>query len=133
MLNLVTELIANGTAIDGIGFESEYEDSAVSNYRLTIFLLEGHFIVGEVPTTIAQSMEQFTALGLEVAVTELDIRMQLPETVALLEQQKADYQTVITACMSVEGCVGVTLWDYTDLYSWVPSTFCKYTLFHDNH
>ena len=33
---------------------------------------------------------------------------------ALLEQQKADYETMITACMMVEKCVGMTLWDYTD-------------------
>jgi endo-1,4-beta-xylanase len=70
-------------------------------------------------------MEAFTALGVEIAITELDIRMQLPETAALLEQQKSDYQTVISACKAVSGCIGVTIWDYTDLYSWVPSTFCK--------
>jgi endo-1,4-beta-xylanase len=72
-------------------------------------------------------MKQFTALGIEVAITELDIRMTLPETAALLEQQKTDYNTVISACNSVTGCIGVTIWDYTDLYSWVPSTFCEST------
>ncbi len=76
--------------------------------------LEGHFIVGEVPTTIQQNMEAITALGVEVAITELDIRMTLPSTDALLAQQKADYNTVISACNAVAGCIGVTLWDYTD-------------------
>jgi len=104
MLNLVKTLKANGTPIHGIGFES-------------------HFIVGEVPTTIQATMEAFVALGVEVAVTELDIRMTLPETAALLAQQKKDYQTVVSACNAVPGCVGVTIWDYTDMYSWIPSTF----------
>ena len=49
-----------------------------------------------------------------MAITELDIRMTLPETDALLEQQKTDYQTVISACNAVPGCIGVTIWDYTD-------------------
>ncbi len=70
-----------------------------------------------------QNMEAFTALGIEVAITELDIRMTLPSTAALLAQQETDYNTVISSCMAVAGCVGVTIWDFTDEYSWVPSTF----------
>ncbi|KAI0671874.1 glycoside hydrolase superfamily [Trametes maxima] len=104
MLNLVKQLQADGVPIDGVGFQS-------------------HFIVGEIPGTFQQTLEQFTALGLEVAITELDIRMTLPATAALLSQQQKDYQTVAQACMNVKGCVGITIWDWTDKYSWVPSTF----------
>lgn len=104
MLNLVQELQSQGTPIDGVGFQC-------------------HFIVGEVPTGFQQNLETFTALGIEVAITELDIRMTLPSTPELLQQQKEDYDTVISACQAVEGCIGVTIWDYTDKYSWVPSTF----------
>ncbi|OBZ66604.1 Endo-1,4-beta-xylanase A [Grifola frondosa] len=104
MKNLVTSLKSQGVPIDGVGFES-------------------HFIVGEVPSTLQQNMEEFIALGIEVAITELDVRMTLPETAALLEQQKNDYQTVITACQAVEGCVGITIWDFTDKFSWVPGAF----------
>ncbi|KDQ57131.1 glycoside hydrolase family 10 protein [Jaapia argillacea MUCL 33604] len=104
MVNLVKSLQAAGVPIDGIG-------------------IQGHLIVGEVPSTFQSTLSQFTALGVEVAITELDIRMTLPSTPALLAQQKTDYQTVIAACKAVAGCVGVTIWDYTDKYSWVPSTF----------
>jgi endo-1,4-beta-xylanase len=98
MLNLVKSLKVEGVPIDGIG-------------------LQAHLIVGEVPSTIQANMEQFTALGIEIAITELDIRMTLPATPALLEQQKQDYQTVISACKAVPGCIGVTIWDYTDKVS----------------
>ncbi|OCH87108.1 endo-1,4-beta-xylanase A precursor [Obba rivulosa] len=104
MLNLVKQLKSAGVPVDGVG-------------------LQCHFIVGEVPTSLQSVMQQFTALGVEVAITELDIRMTLPETQALLTQQQKDYQSVVAACMAVEGCVGITVWDYTDKYSWVPSTF----------
>ncbi|KII85154.1 glycoside hydrolase family 10 protein [Plicaturopsis crispa FD-325 SS-3] len=104
MLNLVKSLKAAGTPLDGIG-------------------LQCHFIVGEVPTGLQASLEAFTALGVEVALTEVDIRMTLPSTPALLAQQQKDYQSVVAACKAVSGCVGVTIWDYTDKYSWVPSTF----------
>jgi len=60
------------------------------------------------------NLEAFTALGVEVAVTELDIRMTLPVTDALLAQQKTDYQTTTAACLAVKNCIGVTVWDFDD-------------------
>ena len=51
---------------------------------------------------------------LQVAITELDIRMTLPATEELLAQQATDYQNVVAACNAVPGCVGVTIWDFTD-------------------
>ncbi|THG99994.1 hypothetical protein EW026_g2455 [Hermanssonia centrifuga] len=85
--NLVKSLKSSGAPIDGVG-------------------LQAHFIVGEVPSqaSLQQNMEAFTALGVEVAITELDIRMTLPSTTALLTQQEKDYQTVIAACAAVQGC-----------------------------
>ena len=53
-------------------------------------------------------------LGVDIAITELDIRMELPVTPEKLEQQKKDYETVIAACKAVKRCIGVTIWDYTD-------------------
>lgn len=106
MQNLVKSLKASGTPIDGIGLQS-------------------HFIVGEVPSeaVLIQNMEAFTALGVEVAITELDIRMTLPSTPALLAQQKTDYDTVVSACIAVARCVGITIWDFTDKFSFVPGAF----------
>ena len=95
MKNLIRSLKSQGVPIDGVGLQS-------------------HFIVGQVPTTLVQNMQEFAALGVEVAITELDVRMTLPETAALLEQQKKDFQTVVSACQAVPQCVGITLWDFTD-------------------
>lgn len=104
MANLVRSLKDQGVPIDGIG-------------------VQAHLIVGAVPSTLRQNLQNFANLGVEVAITELDIRMTLPATQALLAQQQRDYQTVIAACKAVSACVGVTVWDYTDKYSWVPGTF----------
>lgn len=104
MFNLVSSLLDAGVPIDGIG-------------------IQAHLIVGSVPTTLQENWEAFTSLGVEIAITELDIRMTLPATESLYEQQKADYEAVISACNAVPGCIGVTIWDWTDKYSWVSSTF----------
>jgi endo-1,4-beta-xylanase len=61
-------------------------------------------------------MEMYTSLGVEVAVTELDIRMELPPTPEKLTQQSSDFASVVAACHRVEGCVGVTVWDFADKY-----------------
>ncbi|KAI5886006.1 glycoside hydrolase family 10 protein [Schizophyllum commune H4-8] len=107
LYTFVTSLLNAFVPIDGIG-------------------MQAHLIVGSVPTTIQENIARFTALGLEVALTELDIRMPVPAAETDLEQQKADYESVVGACAAVDGCVGVTVWDYTDKYSWVPSVFDGY-------
>lgn len=104
--NLVKELKGRGIQIDGVGLES-------------------HFIAGETPSQAAQTenMQAFTALGVDVVVTELDVRVALPPTAASEAQQVADYYSTVAACVAVKGCVGITVWDFVDTYSWVPSTF----------
>jgi endo-1,4-beta-xylanase len=104
---IVSSLKARGIKIDGVG-------------------LQGHFIVGETPGLSAQisNLESFTALGVEVAYTELDVRFtSLPPTAAGLVQQGTDYVNTVLACVETTNCVGVTIWDFTDLYSWIPATF----------
>jgi endo-1,4-beta-xylanase len=99
-LNIVKTLKAAGIKIDGVGFQS-------------------HFIVGSTPSIASQiaNLQSFTELGVEVAITELDIRMKLPSTPASLEQQSIDYQNTVSACLAVEGCVGITVWDFDDKVS----------------
>jgi endo-1,4-beta-xylanase len=68
-------------------------------------------------------MNAFTALGVDVAITELDIRANTPISSANAAQQVLDYASTIKACASVARCVGVTIWDFTDKYSWIPGVF----------
>ena len=118
---LVANLTAQGINIDGVGLQS-------------------HFIVGSTPNEASQAsnMASFTALknangvNIEVAITELDVRtadtgsISCPSasvTVAVQNQQVKDYFNSVNACALTAGCVGVTVWDFDDTYSWIPSTF----------
>jgi len=117
MYSLVSSLKAQGVPIDGVGFES-------------------HFILGQVPSTMKANMARFTALGVNVAVTELDDRIQLPATAANLQQQAADYATVVSDCLGVSGCVGVSQWGVGDADSWIPGFFSGYgaaTMYDQNY
>ena len=104
MFSLVSSLKQQGVPIDGVGFES-------------------HLILGQVPSSMQANMARFAALGLDVAITELDIRMNTPSTATTLAQQANDYQTVVNDCLAVSRCVGITTWGVTDKYSWIPGTF----------
>ncbi|WP_238431863.1 endo-1,4-beta-xylanase [Streptomyces cavernae] len=70
--------------------------------------------------------KRFSDLGLEVSITELDVRVQLPASAAELRQQSADHKTASENCLGVPHCAGVTVWGLTDKHSWIPGTFNGY-------
>ncbi|MGA5019855.1 endo-1,4-beta-xylanase [Streptomyces griseoincarnatus] len=92
------------------------------------FSVQGHLSTRYgFPGDLADNLHRFDALGLETAVTELDVRMDVPEgslpTPAQEKQQAEYYQRVLEACLDVEGCNSFTIWGFTDKYSWVPVFF----------
>ncbi|MFJ4522522.1 endo-1,4-beta-xylanase [Streptomyces sp. NPDC088810] len=107
LYNLVRSLKQQGVPIDGVG-------------------LQAHLILGQVPSTLQQNIQRFADLGVDVAITELDVRMQLPADSAELAQQAADFKSVVAACAAVTRCVNITVWGFTDSDSWVPGTFPGY-------
>ncbi|GAB2844842.1 endo-1,4-beta-xylanase [Actinoallomurus bryophytorum] len=107
MYSLAQSLLSQGVPLNGIGLES-------------------HFIVGQVPSSLQANMQRFVALGLDVAVTELDDRIQLPASSSALQQQATDYGNVVKACLAVSRCVGVSQWGVDDGHSWIGGTFPGY-------
>lgn len=102
--NLVRDFKSRGVPIDCVGFQS-------------------HLIIGQVPSTMQQNLQRFADLGVDVRITELDIRMQMPADSSKLATQAADYKKVFQICNAVTRCQGVTIWGITDKYSWVPGVF----------
>jgi endo-1,4-beta-xylanase len=54
-------------------------------------------------------------LGLEVAITELDIRMTLPATDALLKTSAENCAYVVKLCLVVAKWIGIMTWAPTML------------------
>ncbi|MBO3748501.1 endo-1,4-beta-xylanase [Streptosporangiaceae bacterium NEAU-GS5] len=104
LFTLVQSLVQQGVPIDGVGFE-------------------GHMVLGQIPTTVQQNLQRFANLGLDVAFTELDVRMALPRTTAKDTQQADDFRQLINVCLAVARCAGWTLAEFTDKYSLIPITF----------
>jgi endo-1,4-beta-xylanase len=102
---IVTDLLKKRVPIDGVGFQ-------------------GHLgIQFDYPTTFPANMKRFTDLGLEVAVTEADVRMVLPVTPEKQAAQATYFQNLLRTCLENRRCTEFTTWGYTDRYQWVPGFF----------
>lgn len=104
MYALVKSLIAQHVPIDGVGFET-------------------HLGLQFGLPAMQPNLQRFADLGLDVDITEMDVRMILPVTPALLAEQASWYSQVMQACIAVRRCVDFTVWEFTDKYSWVPGFF----------
>jgi len=114
---MVQDFKNRGVPIDCVGFQS-------------------HFIVGQIPSDFQATLQKFANLGVDVQITELDIRMPTPASTANLNQQATDYSNVVKACLAVSRCNDITVWGIPDKYSWVQGTFSGYgapLLFDDNY
>lgn len=104
VFTMVQDFLARGVPIDCVG-------------------LQAHLIVGQVPGDMQANMQRFANLGVDVNITELDIRMPTPPSAANLQTQANNYRTVVAACVAIPRCTSVTTWGITDKYSWVPDVF----------
>lgn len=98
LYKLVKKLKSQGVPIDGVGIQS-------------------HMTSGEVPKDYEKVMGWFISLGVEVAVTEMELYISSPSK-AQLEQQAKDFARVYKACESFKECVGVSTWCTSDKFCW---------------
>jgi len=106
LIDLVAGMKARGVPIDGIGFESH---------------LSARSCTAKCTNDTLKNMLRAHALGLEVAITELDVSVQLPATSQKLDQQASVYRSVLEACLLAPNCHTFMMWGFTDKYSWIPS------------
>lgn len=108
LYELSANLLERGAPLHGIGFQ-------------------GHFVHGNVPDDLAQNMQRFADLGLDVEISELDVRIPEPVTPQELAAQAEEYRYVLESCLEVSRCVGVSVWGVADAHSWIPEWFPGYT------
>jgi endo-1,4-beta-xylanase len=90
--------------------------------------LEMHFTTGNSSLSgIESNIQRLIALGLEVQITELDVRLPVDSsgnaTVADLATQAQIYHDVVALCLKYPKCTAIQTWGFTDKHSWVPGSF----------
>ncbi len=114
VLAMVQDFVNRGVPINGVGFEM-------------------HLELGGSPGTVglAENMQQLAALGIQVHITEMDVRLPvnssgLATTPAELLQQAQTYQNILTVCLQQPNCTAFQVWGVSYNDSWIPSTFPGY-------
>jgi endo-1,4-beta-xylanase len=72
---------------------------------------------------VAANMQRLAELGLDVYISEMDVRLGMPASPESLTAQAQLYRTMLEVCMSAPNCKALTLWGMTDKYSWIPKFF----------
>jgi endo-1,4-beta-xylanase len=96
-----------GVPIDGVGFQMH-----IANLRADV-------------ESISANIGRFTALGVQVHITELDVALPVDAAGNApqedLRRQAEIYRQIAGACLSHPGCTAIQTWGFTDKYSWIGS------------
>jgi endo-1,4-beta-xylanase len=104
--NLVKQLLDDGVPVHGVGMQMHID---AGGYPLN--------------DSFAANLKRFTDLGLEVHITELDVRIPTPVTDAGLAAQKAIYKQLLAAALANPKVTAVLTWGLDDGHSWVPGFY----------
>lgn len=107
--NLVKSLLEKGVPIHGVGLQMHLSLENPLN-----------------PQEVEANIKRLNDLGLEVHITEMDVRIRMPARWEDLIEQAKIYRDILRACLSVERCKAFVIWGFTDKYSWIPGHFSGY-------
>jgi endo-1,4-beta-xylanase len=104
---MVKDFKRRGVPIDGVGLQMHIFDLAPD--------VEG----------IDANIARFSALGMQIHITEMDVALPLDADgsarPADLAKQAEIYRRVASACLAHSGCTAIQAWGFTDKYSWIGS------------
>jgi endo-1,4-beta-xylanase len=124
-------LYLNDYNIEGLSAKSDAYYELVKQLRRDRVPVHGLGVQGHLgvqygfypAANVAENLGRFERLGLETAVTEADVRMPMPPDAIKLQSQAQGYTTLVQGCLLATRCNSVTVWGFTDKYSWVPGVF----------
>jgi endo-1,4-beta-xylanase len=105
VFNAVASMRSRGVPVHGVGLQMH----AVPN----------------IPTSaqLAAQMARYASIGVEVAITEMDVRLLAPATPDKLEAQARAFRDALSVCRSAPNCNTFMMWGFTDRHSWVPQFY----------
>lgn len=118
------QLIYNDYSVDGLTEKADflYEQMQVLLDRgVPIDALGLQMHIGNpnntpTPAEIAENMQRFAELGLDIVISEMDVNLCGGRTT---DWQLEIYSGVIAACVAQPACKDITFWGMTDKYTWL--------------
>lgn len=107
MYAMARDLLENGVPIDGVGLQMHLLPDADAPETLK---------------SIYDNIVRFARLGLDIEITELDIRMPdgSPES---LDRQAKLYAELVRMAKDLPALKLIQFWGFTDAHSWIPGFF----------
>ena len=77
------------------------------------------------PEAVAANIKRLGELGLEVQITEMDVRIHggTGTKEEKLAAQANLYRDMLKVCLNAPNCKAFVTWGFTDKHSWIPSHF----------
>jgi endo-1,4-beta-xylanase len=102
---LVSDLLRKSAPIHAVGFQAHLESHRPPDLA-----------------SVRANLRRFRELGIRMLVTEMDVRISEPFSLAKLEEQSRVYEGFLRTCLE-EGVERIVTWGISDKYSWVPGFF----------
>ncbi|MCW2992340.1 MAG: endo,4-beta-xylanase, partial [Solirubrobacterales bacterium] len=103
LYRLIQVLVAQRVPIDVVGFQTHADPQRIAGF--------------------ARQLRRIAALGVDVELTEVDVKLRADATQADLDAQAVAYRRIVGACRAVPRCRGITFWGLDDGDSWIPEFF----------
>jgi endo-1,4-beta-xylanase len=98
---MLSDFVERGVPIHGVG-------------------LQAHFTLNTINSaSIARNIQRLGELGLQVQITEMDVRYEGDSTADILSQQAGDYRAMLQVCLDSDYCTAFIVWGVTDKFSWL--------------
>jgi len=125
------KLFYNDFSIDRINAKSDVVYAMVKSMKARDIPIDGvglqmHISSANPPPrkSVQSNIERLVALGVEVHITELDVKCFDCNGTAGLQRQATVYADMLRACLAVKGCTSFETWGFTDRYSWLNGDRC---------
>ena len=108
--NLVAGLVNKGVPINGVGLQMHVDLNHAPS-----------------PADVSANIQRLGKLGLEVHITEMDVRVPVSNTGVAsttdLIAQANIYSGILGACLANSNCTALLTWGVSDSHSWIPGSY----------
>ena len=102
--NLVKGMLSRGVPIHGVGLQMHTMPADASPSA----------------AQVATNMQRLAALGLDVAITEMDVSICASD----VDTQGRRFHDIVAVCVAQPACKAVTVWGVSDQHSWLNGMSC---------
>lgn len=126
-------LFYNDFGIETFNPKSDASYAMLADFRARRIPVDGigmqfHVDLSFDTSRVQENIRRFADLGLQVHITELDVRIPKrddlnPIDAQDLQRQAQKYREIVNACLAVARCTAIQTWGLTDRYSWIDSFY----------